>query len=216
MPVLDYCVNDVSFKCHINQRKSLEYRRRVYFKDQYFFFQLNEAEYPEDAFKEDIQEAPYYWLDNNTRCIIGRTVYAGGLFHYDYIKSRGVAIDFLQNAKSAVKYKHMIGFAELSTHKEDDSILVLSGGYIHPQHRGQGLSRLLYQGRIDWALQQPRYALLLTRPNAKNTPSIEACKAFGFEFNKELTPEVTRGDELVAYSLDLDHYRKNRSLHYGM
>ena len=57
----------------------------------------------------------------------------------------------------------LIGFAAVFTWRGDPTGKsgVLAMDYIEPTYRGRGLSRLLYQGRIDWALDQKQFARLV-------------------------------------------------------
>lgn len=44
-----------------------------------------------------------------------------------------------------------VGIAGIFTHKSEPRTGILIAGYIREAYRGRGLSRLLYQARIDWA-----------------------------------------------------------------
>jgi GNAT superfamily N-acetyltransferase len=59
----------------------------------------------------------------------------------------------------------LIGFAAVFTWRGDPTGQsgVLAMDYIEPTYRGHGLSRPLYQGRIDWALDQAQLARLVTQ-----------------------------------------------------
>lgn len=54
-----------------------------------------------------------------------------------------------------------IGLASVFTWKDDASKTtgVMAMGYLVPDHRGKGFSRLLYEPRIAWAKQHPVFAV---------------------------------------------------------
>jgi len=78
----------------------------------------------------------------------------------------------------------LIGFAAVFTWRGDPTGKsgVLAMDYIEPTYRGRGLSRLLYQGRIDWALDQKQFARLVISHRQGNEASRRANQAFGFEY----------------------------------
>lgn len=78
----------------------------------------------------------------------------------------------------------LIGFAAVFTWRGDPTGKsgVLAMDYIEPTYRGRGLSRLLYQGRIDWALDQKQFARLVISQRQGNEASRRANQAFGFEY----------------------------------
>lgn len=58
---------------------------------------------------------------------------------------------------------------------------MLIGGYVREEYRGQGLSRLLYQARIDWAKSSGLFDRLVIGHKKGNEASRRANQAFGFQ-----------------------------------
>ena len=81
--------------------------------------------------------------------------------------------------------------------------LVMS--YLQPPYRGRGLSRLLYQARLDWAIAQTNWTTLVVSCRAGNEASRRANQTFGFQLvSKEpiIWPDGAEADEW-KYRLDL-------------
>jgi RimJ/RimL family protein N-acetyltransferase len=108
----------------------------------------------------------------------------------------------------------LIGFAGVFTWRGDPKGKngVLAMDYIEPSYRGRGLSRLLYQGRIDWALDQEQFAKLVISHRQGNEASRRANQAFGFEYvgrQKIRWPDGAEAEEW-NYLLDLEKLRGAR------
>lgn len=87
---------------------------------------------------------------------------------------------------------------------------VMAMDYVDAPYRGQGLSRLLYRARIDWALGQPQLKRLVISHREGNEASRRANQAFGFAFTgKEMTlwPDGVEALE-YNYVLDLQSLRR--------
>ena len=105
----------------------------------------------------------------------------------------------------------LIGFAAVFTWRRDPSGCsgVMAMDYVAPQWRGKGLSRLLYQARIDWAVGQRQFARLVISHRDGNEISRKANQAFGFEYTgREVIqwPDGAKAEEW-NYRLDLDKLR---------
>lgn len=110
----------------------------------------------------------------------------------------------------------MVGFTGIFTARIDPAgqTAVLAMSYIEPQYRGQRLSKLFYQARIDWAVIQPQLKKLIVSHREGNESSRRANQAFGFVLdNKEhkLWPDGTEALEW-NYILDLNQLRKPMKL----
>lgn len=69
-----------------------------------------------------------------------------------------------------------------SIDKPDEAILIAS--YIRSQHRGVGLSQLLYKARINWAKAQ-NIASLIVSHRENNIASKIANQKFGFQYTHQ-------------------------------
>ena len=101
----------------------------------------------------------------------------------------------------------IIGLAAVFTSREDPGgeTGVLAMDYIDPLYRGRGLSRLLYQARIDWAKQYLPFRRLVVSHREGNEPSRRANQSFEFKFvgKEEMDwPDGMRAADYV-YELDL-------------
>jgi RimJ/RimL family protein N-acetyltransferase len=80
---------------------------------------------------------------------------------------------------------------------------VLWGSWLEPYARGKGLSRLMYQRRIEWAQYHPTIEDIIVSHRASNLSSKHANQKHGFRFtHAELTtwPDGAQ-EENVFYSL---------------
>lgn len=67
----------------------------------------------------------------------------------------------------------------------DGSIAGLWGSWIDPVYRGQGLSSLMYQARLDWARAHPDVQIVRVSHRAGNVASRAANQKYGFVFTHE-------------------------------
>jgi RimJ/RimL family protein N-acetyltransferase len=80
----------------------------------------------------------------------------------------------------------VIGLTGILAHRDDPSTAMCIASYLKPAYRGQKLSRLFYQARLDWA-QGQGFTRLVVGHRASNLPSMHANQAFGFqETHREL------------------------------
>jgi predicted SnoaL-like aldol condensation-catalyzing enzyme/RimJ/RimL family protein N-acetyltransferase len=96
---------------------------------------------------------------------------------------------------------------------------VMAMDYIVPAYRNRGLSRLLYEARIEWAVQQPELKRLVISHRVGNEASHRANQHFGFRFyerEKIGWPDGQEADEF-RYGLDLSVLRaKNQQSRASM
>ena len=107
----------------------------------------------------------------------------------------------------------IIGLAAIFTSRDDPSCQsgVLAMDYIDPLYRGRRLSRLLYQARIDWAKQHPRFTRLVVCHREGNEASRRANQSFAFKLvgKEEIGwPDGTKASDYV-YELDLAPLRSS-------
>ncbi|MCX6368141.1 MAG: GNAT family N-acetyltransferase [Armatimonadetes bacterium] len=87
---------------------------------------------------------------------------------------QGKAIFLLYDGKS------LIGLTGVLAHRDDPTTAMCIASYLKPAYRGQKLSRLFYQTRLDWARGQG-FTRLVVGHRASNLPSMHANQAFGFQ-----------------------------------
>ena len=95
-----------------------------------------------------------------------------------------------------------IGLTGVTTNRDDPTTAICVASYLKPAYRGQKLSRLFYQARIDWA-REHGYQRLVVGHRLSNTASMHANQAFGFrETHQEphVWPDGTSEPE-VLYEL---------------
>ncbi|HTM67185.1 MAG TPA: GNAT family N-acetyltransferase [Flavipsychrobacter sp.] len=80
----------------------------------------------------------------------------------------------------------------------------LTQSYIREQHRGSGLSRMLYQARINWAKEHGLKQLLVGH-RASNVVSKAANQHFGFQFSYTESRNWPDGgiEDMVYYVLEI-------------
>ncbi len=79
----------------------------------------------------------------------------------------------------------------------------LTHSYIRKEHRGKGLSRLLYEARIAWAKERGIKRLLISH-RASNTASMKANQKFGFRYthkSSQTWPPDGTVEDLLHYEL---------------
>nr|WP_309692427.1 GNAT family N-acetyltransferase [Armatimonas sp.] len=86
----------------------------------------------------------------------------------------GKAIFLLYDGES------LIGLTGILAHRDDPTTAMCIASYLKPAYRGQKLSRLFYQARLDWARKQG-FTRLVIGHRASNLPSMHANQAFGFQ-----------------------------------
>jgi RimJ/RimL family protein N-acetyltransferase len=122
---------------------------------------------------------------------------------------------WLQSADTAIfmifdehKPIAMTGIA-LDKHDPSRKTAKLWGSWIDAAYRKQGLSKLLYAARLEWAIAQPEVEKIIVSHRASNSSSRQANQKHGFAYTHtvpETWPDGTREDE-VFYALDVPQLR---------
>jgi RimJ/RimL family protein N-acetyltransferase len=99
----------------------------------------------------------------------------------------------------------LIGITAAFTSREDPSgeTALLAMSFIIPEYRGRGLSRLLYDARLDWIRAQPQFRRVVVGHRASNEVSRRANQHYGFvpiERNHRVWPDGSSEDE-IQYEL---------------
>ena len=98
----------------------------------------------------------------------------------------------------------LIGLTGIFRHNNSEQEAILISSYIMPQHRGKGLSTLLYAARLDWA-KANGYKRIIVSHRADNLASKAANQRAGFLFTHQqnhLWPDGAEVDELF-YKLEI-------------
>ena len=77
---------------------------------------------------------------------------------------------------------------------------ILAASFIREPYRGQRLSRLLYEARLDWIVQQPVFKRVIVGHRQSNDVSRRANQRYGFtEFRRvrRTWPDGTAEDEVM-------------------
>jgi len=104
--------------------------------------------------------------------------------------------------------KELIGITAVFTWRGDASgqTALLAMSYIAPDYRGRGLSKKLYEARLNWIMEQPQFTKVMVGHRASNEISMRANQRHGFVPTQRITttwPDGTVEDEIV-YELILD------------
>jgi RimJ/RimL family protein N-acetyltransferase len=77
---------------------------------------------------------------------------------------------------------HLIGITAALTWLEDESgeTAMMGMSFILPEYRRRGLSRLLYQARLDWIKGQSQFKRIIISHRVSNEQSRHAIQAHGF------------------------------------
>ena len=97
----------------------------------------------------------------------------------------------------------IIGIGGIFTHNTEERTGMLIAGYIREEYRERGLSRLLYQARIDWAKQSGLFDRLLIGHREGNEASRRANQAFGFQPIGVIDYVFGNGDKAKDYQYEL-------------
>lgn len=76
----------------------------------------------------------------------------------------------------------IIGMTGIYLERPEQAVLIAS--YIRTAHRGKGLSRLLYQARLDWAVKSGARQVIVSHRKS-NLASMRANRNAGFEFTHQ-------------------------------
>jgi RimJ/RimL family protein N-acetyltransferase len=104
--------------------------------------------------------------------------------------------------------KELIGITAVFTWRGDATgkTALLAMSYITPEYRGRGLSRKLYEARLNWIIEQPQFKRAIVGHRASNEISRRANQRHGFVPTSRVAttwPDETVEDEIV-YELVLD------------
>jgi GNAT superfamily N-acetyltransferase len=95
--------------------------------------------------------------------------------------------------------KSLIGLSGVTLKKDDATTAVLFASFIKLPHRGNGLSKLFYQARIEWARQKECKVIIVSH-RVGNVLSKAANQRFGFKYThaEEVNwPDGVRAEELM-------------------
>jgi RimJ/RimL family protein N-acetyltransferase len=100
----------------------------------------------------------------------------------------------------------LIGMTAISVDRDDvmRKRAILWGSWLEPSARGKGLSRIMYQKRIEWATKHPTIEQIIVSHRASNLPSKYANQKYGFQYTHiedKIWPDGTR-EENVFYALN--------------
>jgi RimJ/RimL family protein N-acetyltransferase len=100
-----------------------------------------------------------------------------------------------------------IGMTGVSVFRDDATgrTAILWGSWLEPRFRGKGLSKLIYQTRIDWAKAHPTIEKIIVSHRASNVASKYANQKHGFVFtgtNDKVWPDGVTEDE-ICYELKI-------------
>lgn len=101
----------------------------------------------------------------------------------------------------------LVGITGIITDRDDPTgqTAKMVASYIAPEHRGKGLSALLYEARIEWAKTQENIKRITVGHRTGNEASKRANQAFGFQYiaeNETAWPDGQTDNE-VCYELKL-------------
>ncbi len=100
-----------------------------------------------------------------------------------------------------------IGMTSVSVWREDETnqTAILTASWLEPEFRGKGLSKLIYEARIDWAKARPTVKRIIVSHRASNVASKYANQKHGFVFthtNEKVWVDGITEDE-VCYELKI-------------
>ncbi|OAI44336.1 hypothetical protein AYO42_00895 [Rhizomicrobium sp. SCGC AG-212-E05] len=101
----------------------------------------------------------------------------------------------------------LIGITAVFSDKEDPTgkTALLAMSFILPSYRGRGLSRVLYDTRLDWIRAHPQFTRIVVSHRASNEVSQRANQRYGFvhvRTSSKTWPDGSVEDE-VFYELNI-------------
>lgn len=100
-----------------------------------------------------------------------------------------------------------IGITGVSVFRDDPTArtALLWGSWLEPDFRGRGLSKMMYQARIDWARRHPSINRIIVSHRASNVASKYANQKHGFTFTRTHEKVWADGatEDEVCYELKL-------------
>jgi RimJ/RimL family protein N-acetyltransferase len=99
-----------------------------------------------------------------------------------------------------------IGLAAVFTWREDPrgESGVMAMDYVDAHYRGRHLSKLLYEARINWAINHLPFQRLVISHREGNEASRRAIQAFGFKFTDKRIIDWPDGSNAREYNYELD------------
>jgi RimJ/RimL family protein N-acetyltransferase len=130
------------------------------------------------------------------------------------LESKFTEIDWrsrLQSADSAIfmifEDDEPVGMTGVSVYREDETnkTAIFWGSWLAPHARGKGLSKLMYESRIEWAKAHPTVERIIVSHRASNLASKYANQKHGFVFTRTHEKVWTDGatEDEVCYELKL-------------
>lgn len=98
----------------------------------------------------------------------------------------------------------LIGLGSVFQDKDDDQIGLFAMGYIQKAHRGQGLSSLLYQARIDWCKRETDFTKIVIYHRKGNIASRRAMLKAGFIYVQDEYETFGDGQTCINLKYELD------------
>jgi GNAT superfamily N-acetyltransferase len=98
----------------------------------------------------------------------------------------------------------LIGITAIVRDKDNPAEAYMTQSYIRKQHRGKGLSHMLYQARLEWARQRGLKQLSIGHRES-NQASKAANQHYGFTFSHREAREWPDGsrEDMLYYVLEL-------------
>ncbi|MBU0799778.1 MAG: GNAT family N-acetyltransferase [Alphaproteobacteria bacterium] len=101
--------------------------------------------------------------------------------------------------------ENIIGLTGIFQDSEDvrGKTVMLVMSYLDKEYRGRGLSRLLYEARIKWAISQPQYERITVSHREGNESSRRANQSFGFAFTHKTMKAWPDGQDAEQWHYEL-------------
>ena len=111
---------------------------------------------------------------------------------------------------------HLAGITGIARVDQDiqSPEMVLIASFLKPDYRRQGLSRMFYEARLDWAAKQPGVKKVIVSHRESNVASERANQAFGFVMTGKEMMEWPDGvkENQILYALDIGSYKNSRKI----
>jgi GNAT superfamily N-acetyltransferase len=102
-------------------------------------------------------------------------------------------------------HEEVVGVTGIVVNDPNESVATMTQSYIRVAHREKGLSRLLYEARIDWAKKKGIKKLLIGHREG-NVASRSANQHYGFSYTHRESLQWPDGSvaDSVFYELDIE------------
>lgn len=134
----------------------------------------------------------------------------GSTFEKESVYDEDKWKEFIGDGKSRAMFllqydENVIGLTGIVQTKENPEELAMIASYIRNEHRGKGLSKMLYEARLNWAKEQ-KYKSIIISHRESNIASKKANQKFGFTFTHTEEKQWVDGkwENNVFYRLDLE------------